>query len=492
MSVNPSDLYLRTTNTTNPNQVPLPIRTEDLATGLSVNTTLDLEKQHGNADLIRAVSILGIGGPFRVIDPWTLEDPDGHQLINAGGYAALPFGDSYPPLMQFIFNFLESNNSMGLPQQAASDWRAALETNLVSLLAREAPSHADSGVFFSNSGAEAVETAVKFARGSQPKSKYIINFTAAYHGKTLGALSLTPNPELQAPFAPLIPGVITLPYGDPNILETTILKSSASSIAAIVLEPIQGEAGVVIPPPEFLPAVAKISREHGIMVIADEVQTGLGRTGHHFASIAGGLEPDIITLAKPLGGGLIPVGATIVRRPIYKKVLGGLESKRHSNTFGGGSLAMAIALKSLELIIDENLAEKSQQNGKIGLTKLEEIRKRHPAFIRSVRGAGMLFGIELHSVIPSYVLPVGDDTVRTLSTGLAVRELHLGGVHACFSLNASSVLRLTPPLNIPDTLFSEMFTRITNVSQTNRSSWRMLRRMPSKRLLRLARLAIKR
>ena len=228
------------------------------------------------------------------------------------------------------------------------------------------------------------------------------------------------------------------------------------------------------------------------MVIADEVQTGLGRSGHHFASIAGGLEPDIITLAKPLGGGLIPIGATIIRRPIYKKVLGGLESKRHSNTFGGGSLAMAVALKSLELIIDENLAETSQKNGKIGLDRLEEIHKRYPAFIRNVRGAGMLFGVELHSVIPTYALPIGDDTVRTLSTGLAVRELHLGGVHACFSLNASSVLRLTPPLNIPVNLFSEMFTRIEHVAQQNRSSWRMLRRMPTKSLLRLARLAIKR
>ena len=492
MSINPSDPRLPKASTTGPNQVSLPIRTEDIFTGLSVNATLSLEKKHGNADLIRAVNILDIGGPFQVIDPWTLQDPDGRHLINAGGYAALPFGESYPPLLQFITNFIDGNTSMGLPQQAASDWRAALETNLVSLLASEAPSHSDSGVFFSNSGAEAVETAIKFARGSQPRSKYIINFTSAYHGKTLGALSLTPNPELQAPFAPLLPGVITLPYGNADVLETTIRKKGVSSIAAIVLEPIQGEAGVVIPPPEFLPAVAQISRQHKIMVIADEVQTGLGRSGHHFASIAGGLEPDIITLAKPLGGGLIPIGATIIRRPIYKKVLGGLESKRHSNTFGGGSLAMAVALKSLELIIDENLAETSQKNGKIGLDRLEEIHKRYPAFIRNVRGAGMLFGVELHSVIPTYALPIGDDTVRTLSTGLAVRELHLGGVHACFSLNASSVLRLTPPLNIPVNLFSEMFTRIEHVAQQNRSSWRMLRRMPTKSLLRLARLAIKR
>jgi putrescine aminotransferase len=492
MTKEPSGCNLPKESTASAGRASLPIQTQDLISGLTVGQTLDLEKKHGNADLIRALDILGIGGPFRVVNPWTLEDPNGLSLINAGGYAALPFGEAYPPLIQFITTFLTENRGMGLPQQSASEWRAALETNLVSLLAQEAPSHADSGVFFTNSGAEAVETAIKFARASRPKGKHLINFTSAYHGKTLGALSLTPNASFQTPFAPLIPGILTLPYGDPNALEAAILKCRASSVTAIVLEPIQGEAGVVIPPPEFLPAVAQLSRRHDILVVADEVQTGLGRSGHNFASIAGGLEPDIITLAKPLGGGLVPVGATIVRRSIYKKVLGGLDSKRHSNTFGGGSLAMAVALRSLELIVEEGLVESSKRNGEAGLAKLEQIRRRHPAFIRNVRGAGMLFAIELHSAVPSYVLPVGGDTVRTLSTGLAVRELHLGGVHACFSLNASSVLRLTPPLNIPTKLFSEMFSRIDQVAQRNRSSWRMLRRMPPDRLLRLARLAVKR
>ena len=469
---------------------PLPIRSEELLTGWSASRSLEYEKRHGNSDLIRAVDILGIGGPFRVVNPWVLEDPKGRRLINAGGYAALPFGEAYPPLVHFLTTFLTQNREMGLPQQSASAWRAALETNLIALLAREAPSHADSGVFFANSGAEAVETAIKFARAARPRGKLLLNFTAAYHGKTMGALALTPNESYQAPFKPLMPGVLTLPFGDANALERAILEHGGHKITAVILEPIQGEAGVIVPPPEFLPAVAELARRHDLLVIADEVQTGLGRSGHHFASVAAGLEPDIITLAKPLGGGLVPVGATIARRSIFRKALGGTEAKRHSNTFGGGSLAMAVALRSLELLVEEGLAEKARRDGEVGLARLEEIRDRHPRFIRAVRGTGMLFAIQLQPAIRPFLLSGRSETLHTVGTGLAVRELHLGGVHVCFALNASNVLRMTPALNIPPDLFAEMFARIELVARRNRAAWHLLPRTPLSRLLRLARLAV--
>ena len=251
---------------------------------------LTLEKAHGNGDLVRIVEALGIGGPLEVVNPWELRDEGGRHLINAGGYAALPFGERYPPLVDFIRTYFETSTSMSLPQQSASDWRAALETNLVALLSFYAPSHEDSQVFFSNSGAEAIETALKFARTARPGATHLINFTKGYHGKTAGALSLTPNEEYQAPFRPLLGGVVTLPYGDAQALTDKVTELGADRVIGVVLEPIQGEGGVIHPPADFLPAVNAL-RERGVLVIADEVQTGLGRSGHLFASRRGRFRP---------------------------------------------------------------------------------------------------------------------------------------------------------------------------------------------------------
>ena len=330
------------------------IKTKEVLTELSPEKMFDLEVKHGNSERILLQEAIGIAGPLKSLSPWLLQDKEGHELIHAAGYAALPLGEKYPPLVEFVRNFLENDTQLGLPQQSLSAWRAALETNLIHLLSNYAPSHKDSQVFFSNSGAEAIEASLKFARAARPKAKYFITFSGGYHGKTFGALSVTPNEAYQAPFRPLLQNVLTLPYGDANVVEETIRRVTADAVTAIVLEPIQGEAGVIKPPSDFLPALNQIRETYGILIIADEIQTGLGRTGNYFASIAGGLEPDIITLAKPLGGGLIPIGATLARKWIMKRTFEGSAAKQHSTTFGGGSLAMAIALKTLELIYEDN------------------------------------------------------------------------------------------------------------------------------------------
>ena len=468
----------------------LPVSVADVLAGLPPQRTVELETAYGNGDLIKVLDILGIGGPFTVTSPWELQDERGRHLINAGGYAALPFGERYEPLVSFVKGYLEANTAMSLPQQSASAWRAALETNLVALLAREAPSHVDSQVFFSNSGAEAVEAAVKFARAARPGARYLLNFTKAYHGKTLGALSLTPNEEYQHVFRPMVPGVKTLPYGDAGALARAVRELGPNNIAAVILEPVQGEAGVITPPKAFLPTVQALAEKHDLLVVADEIQSGLGRTGHWFASLAGGLVPDIITLAKPLGGGLVPVGATIARKKIVKQALGGLESKRHSNTFGGGSLAMAVGLKSLEIIHEEGLVERSRVFGERGLARLEEIQARYPGFVEEVRGAGMLFALQLRPVVASRFAPGQTELVRQLGSALAMRALHLHGVHVCFTLNASQTVRLTPALNLPDALFEEMFDRVERAAKSHRHTWHLLPKTPLPRLLRLARLAL--
>lgn len=468
----------------------LPVHSSEVLEGISPARTVEIESAHGNADLIRVLDILGIGGPFRTLTPWELEDERGRHLLHAGGYAAIPFGENYPPLVEFMRDYLEKSRYMGFAQQSASDWRAALEANLVALLTSFAPSHHDSQVFFSNSGAEAIEAALKFVRAARPQARTVINFTRAYHGKTFGALSLTPNDEYQAPFRPLYGDVRTLPYGDADVFENTVRTLGPDTIAGVFLEPIQGEAGVVIPPENFLKDVGAICTRHGIPVVADEIQSGLGRTGNWFASLAAGLEPDIITLAKPLSGGMVPIGATIARKPLVRKLLGGLESKRHSSTFGGGSLAAAVAVRALELIIEENLIEKSRVNGARGLRRLKDIQQAYPNFITEVRGSGMLFAMKLNNVVNPRLLPGQEELVHMLGSVLTLREMHMNGVHVCFSLNQSQIVRLTPALNMPDHLFEEMFDRVEKTARANRGSWRMLPRMPVGRLARLAKLAL--
>nr|WP_183987978.1 aminotransferase class III-fold pyridoxal phosphate-dependent enzyme [Deinobacterium chartae] len=458
---------------------------------LSPQRALELDVRYGNADLLTALEILGVAGPFRAVTPWELEDPRGVRRIQAGGYAALPFGENYPPLTQFLAKVLEASRATGLPQQASSAWRAALQSNLIRLLSMHYPSHADSQVFFSNSGTEAIEGAIKFARAARPRAQHLISFNSAYHGKTLGSLSVTPNAEYQDMFRPLVPGAVTLPYGDFDALRAKIAELRPDNVTAVLVEPIQGEGGVITPPEGFLRRLGELCHTHGILVIADEIQTGLGRTGHWFESAAQGLDPDIITLAKPLGGGLVAVGATIARKWIFKKMLGGLASKRHSNTFGGNTVAMAVGLKSLEMLIDENLPERSRRLGELGLERLRRIQAAYPELMSEVRGAGLLLAMQFQPVLSHRLLRSQDELIKELSSILALRELHVAGVQANLSLSSKRVVRLTPALNMPEDLFATMFDRVEAMARHNPQAWRMLARTPPGVLLKLGSFALR-
>ena len=468
-----------------------PIGTDEVFAGLAKQTVLELEEQYGNTDLIRALDYAGVSGPFKFVSPWELEDPEGLKRINASGYGATPFGDRYPPLMRFLSRYFDESRAIGLPQQSLSDWRAALEANLVRLISELAPSHSDSKVFFSNSGSEAIEAAIKFAKVSRPESTYFINFERAFHGKTCGALSLTVNEESQAPFRPLAFKALTLPFGDLEAFEQIIRNKGADNITAVVLEPIQGEAGVVVPPREFLAGVDRLAKACTIPVIADEIQAGLGRSGYWVPSIEwGGMDPDIITFAKPLGGGIVPIGATVVRSVCFCKMLGGLNSKIHSNTFGGNSLAMAVGLKSLEILREEELVERSRRLGEKGLERLYGLARDHPDLIADVRGFGMWFAIQFHPVVPSSVAFGQDNLVGEFTSILALMMLHKGGIHANLALNAHRTIRLTPALTIPEELFYAMFDRLEATADRIRSASALLLKTRPKSLLDLTRIAL--
>lgn len=449
-----------------------------------------LDAERGNRDLLELIKLFGLEGPLRPVNPWELEDARGRHLIHAGSYAALPFGEAYPAMVEFAQRFLATSPStVSFPQQSASSWRAALQDTLVGLLAEHAPSHADSRVFLSNSGAEAIESALKFVRASRPKATTLVNFRHAYHGKTMGALALTPNEEFQAPFRPLLGPVRTLPYGDAEALERALREIGPDKVQAIVVEPVQGEAGVVAPPEGFLARLGELAREHGILVVADEIQTGLGRTGHWFASVAAGLDPDIVTLAKPLGGGLVAIGATIARREVYRAMLKGVTSKRHSNTFGGGAFACAVALRSLEIIHDEGLVAKARIDGAYGLERLRAIQASHPHLIADVRAAGLLFGITLKPVLPSTLIPIDPTLLPFLTAALGITALHRAGVHACYSNNGHGIVRLTPPLTIPRATLDTLFDRVEAMADRYKRPIGMLRMLSAGDMARLVRLA---
>ncbi|ADV67945.1 aspartate aminotransferase family protein [Deinococcus maricopensis] len=449
-----------------------------------------LDMHYGNHDLIQGLDLLGLAGPFYRVSPWELEDESGARRINASGYAAVPFGDMPPEITSFLQQFLERNRAMGLPQQSSSPWRAALQTNLVRLLARELPSHRDSQVFFCSSGTEAIEGALKFAKAWRPRAKYTISFSSGYHGKTFGALSLTPNPEYQDLFRPLVPGALTSKYGDLDALARLIRKVGARNVVAVVVEPIQGEGGVNIPPAGFLRGVGELCREHGIVVIADEIQTGLGRTGHWFESAAQGLDPDIITLAKPLGAGLTAVGATIVRAPMFNKMLGGLSSKRHSNTFGGNALAMAVGMRSLELLIEQDLPARSAHLGAVGLERLRGLQAKYPALLEDVRGQGLLLAMQFRPMVGVPLPGVLREVVFEATSVLAMRALHEAGVMANLSLSSKRTVRLTPALNIPEGLFDELMDRVARFAMAHPTSGRILTNTPAGVTARLAQFAL--
>ena len=242
-----------------------------------------------------------------------------------------------------------------------------------------------------NTGAEAVETALKLARkwGYVKKrlpanQAEIITASGNFHGRTITIVSFSTEPLYKDAFGPHTPGFVTVPYGDVKAIEKAITPNTA----AILIEPIQGEAGVIVPPDGYLKAVADLCRKHDILFIADEIQTGLGRTGKLFACDHEGVRPDVVILGKALGGGVYPVSAVLADR----EILGLFQPGEHGSTFGGNPLAAAAARAALKVIVEEKLVENSAKLGEYFQERLVEIPSPH---VKEVRGQGLLIGVEL-------------------------------------------------------------------------------------------------
>ena len=277
-----------------------------------------------------------------------------------------------------------------------------------------------SQVHLNNSGAESVEAAIKFARKFTGKKK-MVAMKGSYHGKSMGALSLTFNPKYREPFQPLVEKVSFSPYGDVNALRDVVDKDTAF----VILEPIQGESGIHVPPEGFLQEVRKICDENDSLLIFDEIQSGLGRTGSMWASEHWKTVPDIMCLAKGIAGG-VPMGVTLVRPDI----LAVMKKGEHSSTFGGNPLACAAGTATLQALTQDGLIENTKSMGEKFLRGLEELKSKHK-IIREVRGKGLMIGVELK-------FEVKDILMEGIKNGLLL--LYSG----------RNILRFLPPLVISE------------------------------------------
>jgi ornithine--oxo-acid transaminase len=299
-----------------------------------------------------------------------------------------------------------------------------------------------------NSGAEAVETAIKLARkwayrvkGVPRHQAEIITVEGNFHGRTTTIISFSTEPLYKEDFGPFTPGFVTVPYGDAEAFEKAITPNTA----AISIEPIQGEAGVVIPPAGYLKKVAEICKKHNVLLIADEIQTGLCRTGRKFAyQHEEGVRPDIVIIGKALSGGFYPISAVLAD----KEILGLFKPGEHGSTFGGNPLAAAIGRAAIGVLRDEKLDQRADELGTYFIERLSEIPSKH---VKEVRGRGLLIGVELH---PSA------GGARRFCEALKARGILAKETH-------DHVIRFAPPLVIDKETIDWALPKISEVLQMN-------------------------
>jgi putrescine aminotransferase len=350
----------------------------------------------------------------------SIVDHNGKSYLDfAGGYGVFTVGHAHPRVVAAVRAQLDvmalSGRTMFNP----------LLGRLAKRLAELTPGDLRIS-FFANSGTEAVEGALKLARAATGRAK-LVGTHGAFHGKTFGALSVSGRDAFRAPFGPLLADVAHVPFGDLDALAAVV-----DDAAAVIVEPVQGEGGVHVPPPGYLRGVRELCDRSGAVFIADEVQTGLGRCGALFACDIDGVVPDVMTLAKGLSGGVMPIGAYIARPATWNAAYA-KAPLLHTSTFGGNPLACAAALAALDVLVDEDLAANARDRGAELLAGARAIAQRYPDAIAGVRGVGLLTGVELRN--EGY-------------GGTIIPELLKRGVTAAWTLNQQRVIRLEPPLTV--------------------------------------------
>lgn len=384
-----------------------------------------------------------------------LFDEEGNRYLDfVAGFGSVNLGHNHPTVAQAITEAL-GGQAPGFAPSAVNPYAAAAAKELASL----SPEGLEM-VTFANSGTEALEAALKLARKATGRPG-LLSCEGGFHGKSMGSLSLAGHAEYRRPFEPLLSGCELVPYGDVDALESALRRRT---IAAFVVEPVQGEAGVRVPPANYLRHAAALCRETGTLLVVDEVQTGLGRTGSMFAVDQEGILPDVLTLAKSLGGGMMPIGAMLTRRDLWMKAYGTVQSfALHSSTFAGGSLACAAALASLRSLVQDRLEANASARGRQLRKGLTAICRKYSC-LREVRGRGLLMGVEFHPLSPalrahwkqadrsgiaSLMLPGYERLLESFHvTHAMVTLLHAHGIYTQPSRSNPLVLRIQPPLTV--------------------------------------------
>ncbi len=352
---------------------------------------------------------------------WITDSSGARYLDFSSGYGVMVHGYRHPKIIEAARRQLDT---LTMSSRVLFSREAA---ELAERLAQVTPGDLSLS-FLSTSGTEAVEAAFKFARLATHRTK-VVATEDAFHGKTLGALTLSGRPLYREPFAPLVPDVVHVPFGDAEAMSDAVDDSTA----AVIVEPIQGEGGIRVPQDGYLSALREITHRHGALLIVDEVQSGMGRTGRLWAMEHEGIAPDLMAAAKGLGGGVVPVGTTVGT----PEVMGFFDEKPliHTSTFGGNPLAAHVAKVAIDVALEEDLPGQAARQGEKLLAFGAQLAKAYPGVVREVRGRGLMVGVEL-----------ADEGLG----GALMYERINRKVLGVYTLNNPLVIRLMPPLVISD------------------------------------------
>ncbi|MDA8346112.1 MAG: aspartate aminotransferase family protein [Thermaerobacter sp.] len=390
-----------------------------------------------NPGIARAYSFLGVLSPEVRAEGAFVYDAAGERYTDmGGGYGVMVHGYLHP---RIVARAKAQLDKIALPSRSLP----VLEPIALARRLAEITPGALQYSFFCNSGAEANEAALKFARARTGRATFVSTH-GAFHGKTFGALSVSGRDLYKDPFRPLLADVRLVPYGDADALRAAV----DDTVAGVILEPIQGEGGVIVPPDGYLRAAREICDAHGAMLIFDEVQSGMGRTGHYFACEYENVAPDFLTVSKALGGGIMPIGACVST----PDAVGFLDEMPliHTSTFGGGGgggapLATAVACEAIDVMRDEDFCGQAVSKGAFLADGLRSIQREFPEVISEVRGRGLMLGLE---------------TAREGVGGMLMSELLHRRVLALWTLNNERVLRMIPPIVIPLEALEEVLRNI--------------------------------
>ena len=404
--------------------------------------TVDSYEKYYNRGFISYRKAVTEAGQFAALE-WsgqasTLRDLLGREYIDClGGYGIFSAGVNHPTVVKAVTDQLQR---MALnSQELLEPWRAALGK----VLAGVTPGNLQNS-FFINNGTDAIEGAIKLTRLYTRRSTFISTL-GGFHGKSMGSLSLMGKASFREPFQPGLQDVRFVPYGDGDALESEFRHCDAVGvrIAGVVLEPVQGEAGGVVPPPEYFPRARELCTRYGALLIADEIQTGMGRTGRLWGVDHWDVVPDIMCLGKSLGGGVMPLSAFISTAEIWEVMIP--NPIIHSTTFGGNPLACAAGLAAIQVTLDEDLPGQAAAKGDFLLRELACLQQQYPGVLREAHGKGLLIGMEFHT----------QETGWEVASGLFKRGVLVAGTYS-----KAQVIRIEPALGIPMDLLKEMLNRL--------------------------------